>query len=87
MAEVGKDLWRSPGPPSLLKQDHLQPAAQDHVHTAFEHLQSWRLHNLSGQPVPCLVTLTVKKIFPDVQTDPPVFHFVTIASYPITGLH
>lgn len=36
--------------------DHLVQAppqvAEDHVQTALEYLQGWRLHNLSGQPVP-----------------------------------
>lgn len=31
MFEVGWDLWRSSGPKLLLKQGHLQPAAQDCV--------------------------------------------------------
>lgn len=30
MAEVGRNLWRSPGPILVLKQDNLQPAHQDH---------------------------------------------------------
>ena len=38
----------------LLKQDHLEPVAQDHGQTAFEYLQGGRLHNLSGQLVPVL---------------------------------
>ena len=51
MVEVGRDLWRSSGPTSLLKQGHLKLVAQDHVQMDFEDLQGWRLHNLSGQPV------------------------------------
>lgn len=31
VAEVSRDLWRSPGPTLLLKQGHLEPAAQDNV--------------------------------------------------------
>ncbi|KAK4810494.1 hypothetical protein QYF61_004274, partial [Mycteria americana] len=52
MVEVGRDLWRSSGPTPLCQQGHLEPVAQDHVQTAFEHLQGGRLHNLPGQPVP-----------------------------------
>lgn len=39
MAEVGRNLWRSPGPFLLLKQGHPEPVAQDYVQVAFEHLQ------------------------------------------------
>jgi len=38
MAEAGGDLLRSCGPAPLLKQDHLEPVAQDHVQTAFDYL-------------------------------------------------
>ena len=27
--EVGRDIWKSSGPTPLLKQDHLEPVAQD----------------------------------------------------------
>jgi len=39
MIEVGRDLWRSSGPIPLLKQEHLETVAQDHVQAGFEHLQ------------------------------------------------
>ena len=39
MVEVGRDLWRSSGLTPLLKQDHLEVVAQDHVQKAFEYLQ------------------------------------------------
>jgi len=35
----------------------------------------------------CLVTLTVKKVFPDVQRLPIVFQFVPIDSGPVIGQH
>jgi len=54
MVEVGRDLQRPPGPTPLLKQGHLELIAQDCVQTASEYLQRWRLHKLSGQPVPVL---------------------------------
>ena len=31
MVEVGRDLWRSSGPTSLLKQGHLELVVQDQV--------------------------------------------------------
>jgi len=64
MAEFGRDPWRSSGPTLLLKQDHQEPGAQDHVQMAFECLQGGRLHNLSGQPLAILGhTHRVKKYF------------------------
>ena len=74
-----KVTWSNP----LHKQGHLEPVAQDCVQSAFEYLQGWRLHNLPKQPV----TLTVKTVVPDVQSQLPVFQFVPIASGPGTGHH
>ena len=51
---------------------------------AFEYLQGWRLHNLPGQPVPVLSHPHSKKVFPDVQTEPPVFQFVPFASWVVS---
>ncbi|KAK4806816.1 hypothetical protein QYF61_005612 [Mycteria americana] len=82
MVEVGRDLWRLSCTTPLLKQGYLEPVAQDHVQTAFEYLQGGRLHNLSGQPFPVLSHPHSQKVFPDVQTEPPVFHFVPTASCP-----
>lgn len=87
MVEVGRDLWRSSCPALLLKQGHLEPVAQDHVQMAFEYLQGWRLDNFSGQPVPVLGHPYSEKVFPDVQTEPPVFQSVPITSGPVTGHH
>ena len=87
LVEVGRDLWRSSGPTLQLKQGHLEPAAQDSVQTAFEFLQGGRLHNLSGQLVPVLGHLHSRKVFPDVQREPPVFHCVPMASGPVRGHH
>ena len=81
MIEVGKDLWRSSGPTTLLKQGCLELAAQGHVHIVFECLQGWRRHNLTWQPVPGLGCP------PDVQREPPVLQCVRIASGPGTGHH
>jgi len=70
MVEVGRGLWRPSGLTTLLKQGHLELVAQDHVHTAFEYLQGWRLHRLSGQPVPVLSLGEV--VLPDVHMEAPV---------------
>jgi len=43
---VGRDLCGSPSPAPLLKQGHLQQAAQDLVQAGLEYLQRRRLHNL-----------------------------------------
>jgi len=52
MVGVGKYLWRSSGPASILKLCHLELVAQDCVQVVFEYLQEERFHNLLGQPVP-----------------------------------
>lgn len=46
-----KGLWRSTLPTPLLKQNHLEPFAQDHDQMAFEYVQGWMFYNLPGQPV------------------------------------
>lgn len=56
MVEVGMDHWRPRVPISLLKEGHLELLVQ----MASEDLQGGRLHNSSGQPFQCSVTLTVK---------------------------
>jgi len=38
MVGAGRELWRSSSPTHLLKQVHLQQAAQDHVQVGFEYL-------------------------------------------------
>jgi len=40
-----------------------------------------------GNVCQCSVSLTVKKAFLDVQTEPPVLHFVLVASGPVTVQH
>jgi len=82
---VGRHIWRSSGPSTLLKQGHLEPVAQDHIQMAFEYLQGWKLHNPLGQPVPVFSNPRRKKVFPDVQREPAVFQFVPIASGPGPG--
>lgn len=50
MAEAGQDLWRLQGQSPLLRQGHLELAAQGPLQMAFIHFQG--LHNLPGQPGP-----------------------------------
>jgi len=83
--EAGRVLWRASGQTPLLKQGHVDPAAQEHVQMAFAYLQGWRLHHLSGQPVAVLGHPHSEKVFPDVQTGPPMFQCVPIASGSVTG--
>ena len=42
---------------------------------------------LSGKPVQMLSHLHSRKVFPDVEREPPVFQFVPTASGPVTGHH
>lgn len=81
------DLWTSSVPVSLLKQGDLEPVAHDHVQTAFECLQRWRVHSLSGQRVALLSHSRSEKVFPDFYRESPVFQFVPIASSLATGHH
>lgn len=64
----------------LLKQNHIKPVAHDHIQTASEDLQEVKFHYLSGQPLPMLGYLNSKKVFPDVQMEPPVLQSVLSVS-------
>lgn len=81
MMEVGRNLW-VPLTHPLLKQGNPEQDAQAHAQTAFGGLQGDS--TTSEQAVPVL-HLPCSKAFPDVQKEPPVLHFVLIASYPITA--
>lgn len=75
-------------PTPLLKQDHLEHVAKDHVQTSFEYLQGCRLHNLSEPPVPVLSHhLVEKKVLPDLQVELSAFQVLPIAASPLTGHH
>ena len=63
MVEVGRDIWMSSSPTLLLKQGHLGQVTQDHARSAFEYLQGWRLHNLSGQPDSNLLASRLPSIY------------------------
>jgi len=87
MVGVGRDLCGSSSPTPLLKQGHLQQAAQDHTQVGLEYLQRRRLHKPSGQPAPVLCHPQREEILPHVQTELPVPQFVPIAPCPVTGHH
>ena len=44
-------------------------------------------HKLSRQPVPMFSHTHNKKVYPDVQREPPVLQFVPISSAPVPGHH
>lgn len=72
MAEVGKDLQRSPSPtPAPLMQSHLQPVDHNCIQMALN-IPKDRVRNLPGQP-------HSKEVFYNAQKEPPVFHFVPTA--------
>lgn len=78
MAEDGRHLWSSPGPASLLNQSQLlKQTAEDHVTMTPDYLHTWRLHNLSRQPLPVLHLPDIKKVLPYVQ----MFQVEAIASW------
>lgn len=61
--EIGKDLWNTCWPSHLLKQGHLVQGIQNYVQSDFDyHLQGWKLHSPSRQPVPGLLTEEKKTI-------------------------
>lgn len=57
---VRKDLLSS-SPTPVSTQGELQQVTQDHSQSGFDHLQGWRLKNLSTHFMLCLVNLTVNK--------------------------
>ena len=79
-------LWVIQSNP-LLKQGHLQQAAQDRVQAGLEYLQRRRLHSLPGQPGPGLRHPHSEEVLPHVQLEPPLLQFVSIAPCPVTGHH
>jgi len=85
MFGVGRDLCGSSSPTPLLKQDHLQQAAQDLVQAGLEYLQRRRLHNLPGQPVLVLHHPQREEVLPRVQMELPVPQFVPFAPCPVAG--
>ena len=82
---IRRDLCRSSSSTSLLKQVHLDQAAQDIVQAGFEYLQWRRIHNLCGQPVPGLHDAQSEEFLPHVQMELPMLQFVPVAPYPSLG--
>jgi len=81
MVEVERHLWRPPGPTTLVKQGHLQPAAQDHVQMFF--LRSLGMETPQPLWTACCSAHS-EKLFPYVQREPPVSQFVLFTSCPVT---
>jgi len=87
MFGVGRDLCGSSSPAPLLKQGHLQQAAQDRVQVRLEYLQRRRIYNTSGQPVPVLRHPQREEVPPHVQTELPMLQSVPVAPCPVAGHH
>lgn len=86
MGEVGRNLWRSVSPKSLLGEQ--KQTAQGSIQLGFEHLLRWKLHSLSGQLVPvCDHPRGKKKIKKKnlCLMEFPVFQFVAIGPCPFPG--
>jgi len=77
----------SSSPTSMLKQGHLQQAAEDFVQAGLEYLQRRRIRNLPGQPVPGLCHPQNEEVLPHIQMELPVLQFVPVASCPVAGHH
>ena len=69
MEGVGRDLCGSSSPTPLLKQGHLEQAAEDLVQAGLEYLQKRGIYSLPGQPVPVLHHPQGEEVLPHVQTE------------------
>jgi len=78
MVGVGRDLCGSSSSTLLPKQGHPEQAAQDLVQAGLEYLQTRRIHNLPGQPVPGLRHPQSKEVLPHVWTELPLLQFVPV---------
>jgi len=87
MVRVGRDLCGSSSPTPLLKQGHVQQAAQDCVQVGLEYLQGRRLDSLPGQPVSVLHHPQSEEVLPHVQTELPMLQSVPFAPCPVAGHH
>lgn len=70
-----------------LQAGHPDQGAQAHVQAAFDDLSGKKFHSLSGQPLPVLYHSQSTEVLPGVWSEPPVCHFVSIASCFVTGHH
>lgn len=82
VVEVGRDIWKSSGPAPCLGRD-----TKSHLPRSMSRQLISISSQLSGQSVPVLPHLHSGKLLPDVQTKPPVFQFVPMASGPVSGYH
>lgn len=53
--------WMTPLETSSSIWDQLQHLTEGYIQVGFKYLQAWRCHNLSGNPVPVLSQLHIKK--------------------------
>ena len=79
MVGVGWDLCGSSSPTPLLKQGHLQQAAQDLVQVGLEYLQRMRIHNLSGHPVPVLRHPQSEEVRVKISVEADPCHFCVVS--------
>lgn len=83
MFKAGRDTWSSSGPPPPVQ------AGPSKARTMFKQFLNISKDGDCATPLGALcqrwVTLTVKRVFPDVQRDPPVF--LPIVSGPVNGYH
>lgn len=76
-------MWSKP----LLKQGHLEPVAQDHVHKAFEYLQGRKFHNISGKNcISAQPPSQLKKCFFMFRDNLPSFSLVHWINFKVIGL-
>jgi len=87
MLGVERDLCGSSSPTPLLKQGHLEQAAQELVQVGLQYLQRRRIDNLSGLPVPVLRHPQSEEVLPHVQMELPILQFVPVAACPVAGHH
>lgn len=84
VVEVGRDLCRSSSPTPLIKQSHLQHIVQDPIQAIFG---IFRDGDATTSPGNQLCHSHCKEVFPSIQMEFPVFHFVPVASCGLSGHH
>ena len=77
----GDRLVESP----LLKQDQLERDSQYRIQLGFEYFHGWRLHNLSGQPVPVINHPPSREVFYCIEMEGPVLQFLPIVCHCAAG--
>lgn len=75
---IGNYFRWSFSPTPLLKHGDLQQIDHDYVQMILEVLHRWKPHSLSEKTVPTLGHLHNTEVFPGVQKEQPLFHFVSI---------